>query len=57
MSKAEIIKRVNKACNYWADTEGVDYCEVLSWEEIKEEDKANKESLFLFPKELGKCGY
>jgi len=57
MSKAEIIKRVNAACNYWADTVGEDYCQYLSWEEIQEEDKSNKESWFLFKKELSACGY
>ena len=57
MSKALIIKRVNSACNYWADTSDVDYCECLSWEEILEEDKQNFALLFFFKKELSKCGY
>ncbi len=57
MSKAQVIKRVNTACNFWADTFNEDYCECLSWEEVKETDKDNKEVFFMFKKELGACGY
>ena len=52
-----IVKRVNAAANFWADTEDVDYCESLTWKEILEYDKMNLEDFFLFKKELSKCGY
>lgn len=57
MVKDFIIKRVNAANNYWADTEGVDYCEGLTDKEILELDKENLEDFFLFKKELSACGY
>jgi len=57
MSKAQIIKRVNTAYNFWADTSNIDYCECLTWKEILEQDQLNIEGLFLFRKELSACGY
>ena len=57
MKYLDIVKRVNAAQNFWADTEGVDYCEELTKEEILYFDTHNKEVFFLFKKELSKCGY
>ena len=58
MTKDElIVKRVNAAANFWAETEDVEYCESLSWKEILDYDKENLEDFFLFKKELSKCGY
>jgi|GEM_PF-6723171 len=57
MTFKEIAKRVNAACNFFADTEDENYVAVLTREEILAEDATNKEMFFLFKKELGACGY
>ena len=57
MNFEAIAKRVNAACNYFADTVDEDYVGCMTRQEILDDDAANRESFFLFNKELSKCGY
>jgi hypothetical protein len=59
MTFDEIVKRVNRAGNFWADTSNVDYCEGLSRREIMAQDRENQDLARrkFFRKELGALGY
>lgn len=53
---ANIIKRLNAASNFFADTAGVDYLEGFSAAEVRAMDSEMCTSVRLFP-ELKKMGY
>ena len=57
MAHSEIVSRVNLACNFWADTEGVDYCKDMTRAEILQEDRDNINLVRFFRKELRALGY
>jgi hypothetical protein len=52
----QVCERVNRASNYFMETEGVDYIRPLSRISIVEEDMQNFADLAVFP-ELAQCGY
>lgn len=56
MEYASIIKRLNAASNFFADTVGVDYLEGFSAAEVRAMDSEMRTSVRLFP-ELKKMGY
>lgn len=53
---AKIKARLNKACNFFADTTDVDYCEGIDAATITRMDSENRQDIRIFP-ELKKMGY
>lgn len=56
MKHEDIVRRVNAAMNFFADTQGVDYMEGFSPSEVRAEDRDLQEDLWIFP-ELKRFGY
>ena len=58
MTKQEIAQRVNLACNFWADSSGLDYISGMTWREILVQDRENQDlSRRFFKHELRPFGY
>jgi hypothetical protein len=56
MSYQQIKDRFNAACNWFADTAGVDYTEGWSAAEVRSMDAEHAKDVWIFP-ELKKMGY